>query len=58
MLNYMKEKSVMNSPDLDIAKAKAEGKEYILGVLQHDTERGEFCQMYEDMASQGGREKK
>ena len=47
MLNHMKDASVMYTPDLDVEKVMAEGKEYLLGVLKHDTERREFCDLYD-----------
>ncbi|MDO8683346.1 MAG: 2-oxoacid:ferredoxin oxidoreductase subunit beta [Armatimonadota bacterium] len=51
MLNAMKDKSVILTPDLDVQKAKASGKEYILGVLHRDTERPEYCDLYEKIIS-------
>ena len=51
MLNEMKEKSVPYSPELDVEKAMAEGKEYVIGVLKRDTERPEYCTLYEDIIS-------
>lgn len=49
MLNYMKEKSVMMTPTLDVAEARASGKEYILGVLHEDNERPEYCALYDEL---------
>lgn len=58
MLNYMKEKSVMYKPDLNVAEAKASGKEYIIGVLHHDQERPEYCALYDEVIANGREPKK
>lgn len=58
MIKYYRDKSVMFTPDLDLAKAKADGKQYVLGVLHSDTQRPELCELYEQLASVGGNGKK
>jgi len=58
MIKYYRDKSVMFTPDLDLAKAKADGKQYVLGVLHSDTQRPELCDLYEQLASVGGNGKK
>ncbi|MDO8589162.1 MAG: 2-oxoacid:ferredoxin oxidoreductase subunit beta [Armatimonadota bacterium] len=51
MLNYMKEKSIMSGPDVTPEKMTEMGKQYLLGVLQHDTSRPELCDLYEELIS-------
>jgi 2-oxoglutarate/2-oxoacid ferredoxin oxidoreductase subunit beta len=52
MLNVMKDKSVMDSPDLTPEKMKEMEKDYRLGVLQRDDERPELCELYERLIEQ------
>lgn len=54
MLKHMRDGSVMFGADFDAEKAKAAGKEYVLGVLQNTEERPEYCELYEAIAA-GGR---
>lgn len=54
MIKYMRDKSVMYTPDFDPEKAKADGKQYVLGVLHSDTERSELCELYDQLAIAGG----
>lgn len=52
MLNEMKDRSVMDSPDLTPEKMKEMGKDYRLGVIQRDDERPELCELYEQLIQQ------
>jgi 2-oxoglutarate ferredoxin oxidoreductase subunit beta len=54
MIKYMRDKSVMYTPDFDVEKAKAAGKQYVLGVLHSDMERPELCELYDQLAIAGG----
>ncbi|MBI2843243.1 MAG: 2-oxoacid:ferredoxin oxidoreductase subunit beta [Armatimonadetes bacterium] len=49
MVKAMREKSIMVSETMDYEKARATGKPYVIGVLHRDTERPEYCELYEQM---------
>lgn len=53
MLNDMKKRSVMLTADFDAEKAAEGGKDLVLGVIQHRTDRPEFCELYDSIAAQG-----
>jgi 2-oxoglutarate ferredoxin oxidoreductase subunit beta len=52
MLNVMKDRSVMDSPDLTPEKMKETEKDYRLGVLQRTDDRPELCELYERLIEQ------
>lgn len=49
MLKQQKARSVVNAPGLDVAKALAEGKDIVTGVIKSDTTRPEWCANYEEI---------
>jgi 2-oxoglutarate/2-oxoacid ferredoxin oxidoreductase subunit beta len=47
MLRRQRERSVTYAPGLDIEKARAEGKDTVIGVFKEETGRKEYCAAYE-----------
>lgn len=48
MLKQQRDRAVRNTPGLDLDKARAEGKDLVIGVLKQDTGRREYCACYEE----------
>jgi len=48
MLKQMRDRAATYSPTLDVAKARSEGKDLVVGVLKQDDGRKEYCALYEE----------
>ena len=49
MLKQQRDHAVLHSPELDAEKARAEGKDIVIGLLKRDTTRPEYCEQYEKL---------
>jgi 2-oxoglutarate ferredoxin oxidoreductase subunit beta len=51
MLKQQRDRAVAYRPGLDVEKARAEGKDLVIGLLRQDPARKEYCALYEEMAA-------
>ena len=49
MLRQQRDQAILQTPDLDVEKAKAEGKNIVIGILKKDSTRPEYCAQYETL---------
>jgi 2-oxoglutarate ferredoxin oxidoreductase subunit beta len=57
MLKQQRDRAVHFTPELDAAKARAEGKDLVIGVLKQDLGRKDFGTLYQEEVVQRAREK-
>jgi len=53
MLKQQRDRAVLYAPGLDVAKARAEGKDLVIGLLKQDPTRPEYCTQYETLLGGG-----
>ena len=60
MLKQQRDRAVTFTPGLDVEKARAEGKDLVIGLFKKDSTRPEYCDQYakliigKSQASQNG----
>ncbi len=52
MLKQQRDHAVVFTPELDVEKARAEGKDLVIGLLKKDATRPEYCDQYEKLVIQ------